>query len=328
MITTYTESGPNIGMGHVKRVERLKGALENAGLGNERIAILDAPCFNARIAGCATVWKRTEEAERLVQQHRESGNLVIVLTEDYAAPVPPDIVVDSRFDARRIGPWSGTWDGITRKLEGCKYAILGEEYRPEYITEKRRIPKRGPLHLLVVMGGGDTTEITKRVLEALPGYQAWLWLTVVVGPSSSREAIDKCIKQWANSEPHRLRLLGCNYSVLQGVSTLAPHLKLADIAITGGGQMLFEVARMGVPAIIVRTNDDQAANSEYLARRELAIDLGMVREFYPDKLRGALKQLTYRTRLRMHRGLRKLVDGRGTERIVREVKQALRKRRR
>jgi len=359
MITTYTESGPNIGMGHVKRVERLKGALENAGLGDERIDIIDGPFANSR----RPEWNPKCISDR-IRIARNDGALTIVLTEDYQPGMGPwhamrrrfslpDLTVDTRFNAKTIAPRWREWKGCIPALMGPRYAMLGEEYRPNR-HEPFRV--RDKIHnILVFISGPESVAMTKRIVETL--HLATSDMSSVLagwgGPLASRftvsvvlgahqemsQDITDTVRRlsprgtlWTEDDPENEDMCTmkwlCRWSVETALPSLIDKLRWADIAIMGGGQTLFEAARMGVPPIVVRMHEDQIPNTSYLAERGLAIDLGTAQEFHSDKLLNALEQLDCKTRLRMHRGLRRLVDGRGTERIVREVKRALKRRRR
>ena len=99
----------------------------------------------------------------------------------------------------------------------------------------------------------------------------------------------------------------------------------ADLAISAAGSTCFELAHLGLPALLIVTADNQVLNSQGIASRGAAVHLGTIGDLSP----GALVETVERVlddadlRDRMSDAGRRLVDGRGVERVAEALQQRL-----
>lgn len=103
---------------------------------------------------------------------------------------------------------------------------------------------------------------------------------------------------------------------------MRPLLLRADLAVTAGGQTMYECLATGIPAIAVRTADNQARQLRAAVRHGAVLDGGQVgTEAHPGELQrslvDALASASLRRRLSAT-GMR-LVDGRGALRLARAL---------
>jgi len=93
-----------------------------------------------------------------------------------------------------------------------------------------------------------------------------------------------------------------------------------DLFISGGGQTTYELARCGIPAIGICFTRNQLRNVQTWGRKG---SLKYVGWYYNPRIlkiiEDTLRQLDYRRCLKMSVAGRKLVDGQGARRVVREI---------
>lgn len=131
-------------------------------------------------------------------------------------------------------------------LRGPQYALLGSPYR----NLPRRVPSTRVRSSVVTVGGTDPWGFLPRLVSSLRhvlGTDERLY--VAVGPFASSSEF-----HILNGD-HRIEVLE-NPSP----ADLAALLASADMAISGGGQSLYEMAAAGVPCIVVQVAENQATN--------------------------------------------------------------------
>jgi spore coat polysaccharide biosynthesis predicted glycosyltransferase SpsG len=100
-------------------------------------------------------------------------------------------------------------------------------------------------------------------------------------------------------------------------SALPAVMATTDLAISAGGMTSYELAYMGVPAILLPATAFQAPVSAGLARHGAAINLGLADEFPLEGFLEAVRVLdaSAEKRQEMIRIGQALFDGRGAERV-------------
>lgn len=198
------------------------------------------------------------------------------------------------------------WDGFKgRKLEGAEYFPLSTEFA----AFRKPVYESGG-NILVSMGGSDFNNLTARTLNALRNIKHGV--DVVIGPVFKFK-----------DEVERLKKgLGQNFRFHYDVSTLAPLMAGASTAITAFGTTLYELAYMGVPAIIINNYREDSPDVEIFSSFGTAIPLGYFKEVSERLIEGAVESLVEdRSRSKaMSDNGRALVDGRGCERIALALK--------
>jgi len=99
----------------------------------------------------------------------------------------------------------------------------------------------------------------------------------------------------------------------------------ADVAIGAGGSTSWELAFMGLPALVLILADHQAAIADSLQQQGVAVNLGWVGQVTEDRIaittETLLRDATQRRK--MSENGRRLVDGLGAERVAKAMSGAL-----
>jgi len=310
----WVAGGPGIGMGHVLRTLELARSLEKAGLRIAGFRCNEDPSSRAAImAAGRALWPERDEAAPaadVLLVDRPTGVDATVQAFRAARPGLRIAALDS-FDME-----GGHADLIinlinhhptlrcpqsarVRYQEGPAYAIV----RGEFLAARDH-PRSFPAQareVLVSFGGADPADHTGRVLDALAeGALPGTSVRLVIGPAFTDAA----------GTAARARALGV--TVLERVTDLAPYFAAADLAVSGGGTTMLELACVGTPTLVLPQNAAEARFAESLAAR------GAVRLGETSAVRRDLQALIddADARRRLHAAARVSVDGFGSRRIA------------
>ena len=192
-------------------------------------------------------------------------------------------------------------------LLGPEYALL----RREFIFWRSRlhtVPETAR-KILVTLGSSDPDNVTLNVIQALRRLEITrLQICVVAGPANPHS---EELRDAAAAFPGRLELLSA-------VSDMAPLMAWADLAITAAGTTCWELASLGLPAVILVIAENQCGIAEELGAAGVVFNLGWHAEVSAERLANAVDVLLFSSfrRLRMSQKGRALVDGKGAERVV------------
>lgn len=232
---------------------------------------------------------KTTTCRTLVIDDVSSGEFLdadVILNPNTAIPMPP----------YRTRP-------STRLLLGPRYALLREE-----IVACRR-PNRiaGDLkHILVTLGGGNAGEL----LHYIAAYVL-----------SSRLPDDVRVTALAGHLADAAGRFGRHprISLLQGLdgNAVATLMNSADLAISAAGSTCWELACLGLPALLVVLAENQRMIAESLQASGFAVSLGFRDEVTAELLGEALERAADpEWRQRATRIGQTLVDGHGTARVT------------
>jgi len=150
----------------------------------------------------------------------------------------------------------------TRVFLGVQYAVLRREFL-EWRTWKRKMP-RVARRLLVTIGGGDPDNVTLKVMHALNEVSAALEAVVVVGPANPHyDALESAVRDSRQA-----------ISLVLNSSDMPKLMAWADIAVSAAGSTCWELAFMGLPALLLSVAENQQRTARALAAERAAIVLG------------------------------------------------------
>ena len=188
-------------------------------------------------------------------------------------------------------------------LAGSQYIPLRKEFWDVPAKKiKKKISK-----VMITFGGDDSRDMTPKILKILNDNYKDCIKNVVVG------------KGFRNIG--RTRKLGdrrTNFVYSPDAMVMKRLMLDSDIAISAGGQTLYEFARTGLPSIGICVADNQRRNVESWKRAGVVEYIGRYddRDLPAKLLKGIKKISGHDERLKRGKIARRLVDGRGARRIV------------
>jgi UDP-2,4-diacetamido-2,4,6-trideoxy-beta-L-altropyranose hydrolase len=196
----------------------------------------------------------------------------------------------------------------TRLLLGPRYALV----RRQFFTRERAIAGE-VRRILVTTGGTDVDGGIVRLVEAVCRALSDAIADVIVGRYFTNQSI-QALEQVAAANPGVI--------LHRDVDDARDLMLGADLALTGGGQTTFELAATGTPAIAVGLVDNQARNLISLKTAGALVYAGEIGDADTiDTVHGLLSELSRsrERRERMSLAGRRMVDGRGAERVADEL---------
>jgi len=110
--------------------------------------------------------------------------------------------------------------------------------------------------------------------------------------------------------------------IIQSPKNMAELISWADLAISAAGSTCWEMAFLGLPAILVIAAKNQEAVAIRMQEHGAAINLGWYNFLDKDKINNTLTSLLHndKQRLEMSKTGNQLIDGKGCKRIISEMK--------
>jgi UDP-2,4-diacetamido-2,4,6-trideoxy-beta-L-altropyranose hydrolase len=315
-----TEGGAGVGLGHLRRCLALAGALADHGIrckfavagGNEAETFVARAGFDvtgvSSFEDLDTIGRVTSSSRAVVIDSYRASEVAfrasrapVVCLDDLANRTLPVVVVVNAAVNATASMYSSLTDA--RLLLGPQHALL----RREFAQPVARVTKPRVDRVLVTFGGGDAGAVVRAVVGWLPNAFPAAAIDVVAGPFAGDADVGAA-------------------NVLRDPDMRAAMLD-ADLAVSAGGQTLFELAATALPAITVTIAANQRDNvSGFAAAGTIrsageADDANLERQFI-DAARAVADPAE---REEMSRRGRLLVDGRGASRVADEIVTLLRK---
>ncbi len=330
------DSDVRIGTGHVMRCMALAQAWQDAGgrvlhvgriaapsladrLARERIesTVIESESGSGADAAFTAAFARGCEAEWIVadgyqfrrdyQRALADGCARVLVVDDFAhaSEYVADVVLDQNLGASEsiYAQRSAT----TRLLLGPQFSLLRREFA-RWRDWRRMIAPVG-FRVLVTLGGSDPDNQTFKVIEALKRVKTKGLEAVIVagGGNPHREQLASAVKE-----------AGANFRLIVDATDLDAHMAWADLAVAASGSTSWERALLGLPSLVVVLAENQKRIAAALDETECAINLGCAHELGVHVLAEQIESLlgNRNRRTRLAECSRRLVDGRGAERVV------------
>ncbi|NYT38017.1 UDP-2,4-diacetamido-2,4,6-trideoxy-beta-L-altropyranose hydrolase [Allopusillimonas soli] len=195
--------------------------------------------------------------------------------------------------------------GRCRTLLGPRYALLSSEYQ---LLRNLMPPRDGVVkRVLLFFGGGDPSNVTGKVLDALcrPEF-GHLALDIVLGVNHP------CPDTIRVQAAHRGEAV-----VHQGLPSLAGLMCRADLMISAGGSTSWERMCLGLPGVVIAVADNQVGANEALSWAGYISFLGHLDDLQMQVLmQSVMEAIKSGERLReQSRRCQALVPGDGAERV-------------
>lgn len=152
---------------------------------------------------------------------------------------PPGIVVNGGINSKEL-PYPR--DNKIHYLLGCEYALL----RKEYWDAPNKILRAKIKNILITFGGSDSRNLTPIVLDLITASYPEVKKTVVIGQDFGNVEYGEREK-----DRHTEFIYSPHPNLMKNI------MVKADLAISSGGQTLYELARLGIPTIAIGVVENQ-----------------------------------------------------------------------
>lgn len=202
---------------------------------------------------------------------------------------------------------------IPGAITDWEYLPLREEFIAAHTADKEIRPQVS--ELLIAQGGSDTYGQSPRILLALERAAARPRCTVVVGPAFRHETE---LKKAVTASSFEVR-------VLRSPGGMASLMVEADLAITAGGILMLELCCVGTPGIVVCGDRWEIETADRLEREGAVVNLGSGLDLDFGRIPLVLDALCPDSERRksMSAAGKRLVDGRGCERMARMIRERM-----
>lgn len=192
----------------------------------------------------------------------------------------------------------------TRLLLGSRYAML----RREFLAHREKTDDGSPSgrRILVTLGGADPENVTMQVVRALAAVPDVEIVAVAGGSNPNRSMLEAV----AETDP-RVRLV-------VDAQNMPELMAGADLAVAAGGSTAWELAFIGVPAILLILADNQIPGAWEIDRQRAGVCLGKASGLEMHRVGKVAEELLAdpMRRADMRRCARRLVDGFGVGRVM------------
>jgi spore coat polysaccharide biosynthesis predicted glycosyltransferase SpsG len=231
---------------------------------------------------------------------RTAGALVASLNDLPKIRYASHLVVNGNLGAERLR--YETEPG-TRLLLGPRYFFFRDEFLVRGVS--RRVHAGVARRLVVSLGAADPANLTQALLEGLQEVTDPLEIIVVVGGAYGH--LDS-LAEAARASRHPVR-------IERDLAGTASVFAQGEFAVCGGGSTAYEMARLGVPAVLVILSETQKDAAEALEGAGAAVCAG---DLHVPRVVQAIESLRRRPKARqtMAEKASALFDGRGRERVL------------
>jgi len=315
-----TEVGKNIGFGHLSRCISICQSFQQRNIVPKTILNIKGN-YDLNLNQKYIDFDWINEKDRLFKIINNSD---VVIIDSYLAPIslyqkisstvkikayiddyqrldyPEGIIINPSIFAEKL---------IYPKKEHTDY-LLGSKYIPlrrEFWYVPKRIIGNHIKQILITFGGEDIKNMTPKILNSIIKLKTDIKIVVIIGKGFNHN------DQIKKLENNRIKLIHDSSSEI-----IKSNMFESDLAISAGGQTLYELARCGIPTIIISTARNQENNTRGWLKagfiefagwwedkdlfNQLLIKINILKDLNERKKRSAIAE--------------KLVDGQGAERIV------------
>ena len=320
-VIILTEGGKNIGFGHITRCISICQAFEGKGIMPEFIVNGDGLIGDLLRRRKYQAFNWLKEKERLfnliqdvdigiidsyladLEFYEKISRIIripVYIDDNRRFNYPRGVVINGMVYADELD-YSET-EGATYLL-GSKYTIL----RKEFQNAPKKDIKENLERIMITFGGDDKRNMTSKILKFLNKNCPAITKDIIIGGGFHDKAKIEDMKNENTNLIYNPDARGMKEAMMK-----------SDLAISAGGQTLYELAKAGVPTIGICVARNQLRNLRGWHSKGFLEFIGW---HYEKKLLKKLKKsilllLPYEEREKRYKTGINSIDGKGTERIV------------
>ncbi|MEM1874192.1 MAG: hypothetical protein QXP51_01155 [Candidatus Hadarchaeales archaeon] len=325
-VVFFTEGGENAGFGHITRCRALSDAFEE--VGRETTFVVKGDEKIVKFLNRDVVLENWIDDFETFKSFLSSADLVVIDSYlasldhyRWASELKRCLFVD---DFRRLDypPKSIVLNGSIYaeklrypKRKGVRY-LLGSKFAPlrrAFWEVEEKVVNPEIEKIFVSFGLNDTRRLIPSVVKTLSEKFPQCELCVVVDPQSPSG------KKLLSMDLKNVKIFG-NLSAEE----MKELVLECDVAVSAGGQTTYELARVGVPSVLIAVAENQLLNCKGWQGAGFAYYVGFAgSENTLRKIIEHLKKLEdEKIRSKMSKIGRKYVDGQGARRVVKEFQNS------
>jgi len=284
----------------------------------------------------ADSYRITESYLRRLKQKLSGENSRLAILEDYGnVPFQADILINYNI----YGTDFSYENNAPKALLGCGYMPLRQEFTKQSYEVREQVT-----HVLLTTGGSDTYRIAEKLVKMLlfpeevkteGEPETKLHLHVVCGKfSESLQDLRKLEEECEGEEKRLTKPEGqdkeCENSrkrltVYTDVKKMWELMARCDLALSAAGTTLYELCAVGVPTICFSFADNQILPGMAFEEHTPVVYAGDYEKNKTEMFAEVVKQVTRfrgmsrEKRAAISENMRKIVDGKGAERIIEEL---------
>lgn len=325
-VIIYANGSSTIGLGHIMRTLTLSKELKKKGIfveyitdrsDNETIKLIEDNEFHAiyveNILDYLLDYQKPKYDLAILDDYNIDEHDInkfyrianrIVYIDDLAKFIEynMDILINTSIEALNID-----YKGYA-KTSGPKYALLRDEFK----NLKHIIPKSNVEKIMITLGGGDKDNIIKDISDSLLDNYNDIEYNIILGNSY----------KYKDYMMENYKAKNINFYI--NTNTMAEIILNNDLAISAGGNTLYELSACGIPTIAIIIADNQRKFVQGIHRKTGMDYIDLVGESFRDKKENFLDIFErnikdYKYREKISNKMFNLVDGNGSSRIVDEI---------
>lgn len=193
--------------------------------------------------------------------------------------------------------------------------LLGPKFfqvREEFLNIKINKLHHSVDNILITMGGSDENQMTAKVVKALSKSKLNVHLIIVLGS----------LAQVTNVQVNAfLSNYNGSFEVINDAQNMAELMNKSQLAITNSGLTKYEMGYMGLPAIVISNNSKHASLMDDYTSYGSVVHLGDNKDVTEEVIIDAVTKLIKdgKNREKMSKSGRRLVDGKGVEKIYNSI---------
>ncbi|MGL4874548.1 MAG: UDP-2,4-diacetamido-2,4,6-trideoxy-beta-L-altropyranose hydrolase, partial [Clostridium sp.] len=183
----------------------------------------------------------------------------------------------------------------TKLLNGGKYALLREEFlKSEKIFINKEIE-----NIMVTVGGSDHNNLTDEIIRRVDGLN--YNIHIIIGKAFKyKDILKETFRENKNIHFYENPIM-------------SEIMEKCDVCISACGSTIYELCYLGIPTIGLVVAENQKLLGEYLNKNEIIV-LSEISD-----IREKIKKLKYEKRIELNIKMKKIVDGKGKERVIDEI---------
>lgn len=237
---------------------------------------------------------------------REFAHRILAIDDFADRKLDADLLLDQNFFTNAEARYQGLLPPACKMMLGPRYALLKEDFQELALEVQAR--ERGEIErILVSFGGFDEADLTSQWVETFiaVGRNGVKADVVISKTHHSWEKLNKLAEAHAGLELH------------SDLPSLGPLMSKADLAFGAGGTTTWERCCLGLPSVVISLAQNQVPIASALEETGIVNYLGHHDSVSSMDLKKVLMdQLNLGFNSRMSDASRKLVDGKGAQRIV------------